>query len=289
MKSKIFLFSLLITLLFTSCGKHSAEYKALKAQNDSLLLEKANMEKEMDEYFSSINQIYENLEKIKSTENAITLNNTREISEDTRIKINEDINYLNNLLQNNKDELVQLKSKLKKSSLKLTELEKTIARLTEELEKESTQIALLQNQLAQKDTVITQLSTTIGQMGENIESLSQENKSKEEKIKELDASLHSAWYAFGTKKELIQQKILTTNGIFRKADILKSDFNKDYFVRIDARNVKAIPLYSKTAKILTTHPKSSYMLEKQDDNLVLIISDPSAFWSVSKYLVVQTD
>lgn len=289
MKSKIFLFSLLITLLFTSCGKHSAEYEALKAQNDSLLLEKANLEKEMDEYFSSINQIYENLEKIKSTENAITLNNTREISEDTRIKINEDINYLNNLLQNNKDELAQLKSKLKKSSLKLTELEKTIARLTEELEKESTQIALLQNQLAQKDTVITQLSTTIGQMGENIESLSQENKSKEEKIKELDASLHSAWYAFGTKKELIQQKILTTNGIFRKADILKSDFNKDYFVRIDARNVKAIPLYSKTAKILTTHPKSSYMLEKQDDNLVLIISDPSAFWSVSKYLVVQTD
>lgn len=289
MKSKIFLFSLLITLLFTSCDKHSAEYKALKAQNDSLLLEKANMEKEMDEYFSSINQIYENLEKIKSTENAITLNNTREISEDTRIKINEDINYLNSLLQNNKDELAQLKSKLKKSSLKLIELEKTIARLTEELEKESTQIALLQNQLAQKDTVITQLSTTIGQMGENIESLSQENKSKEEKIKELDASLHSAWYAFGTKKELIQQKILTTNGVFRKADILKSDFNKDYFVRIDARNVKAIPLYSKTAKMLTTHPKSSYILEKQDENLVLIISDPSAFWSVSKYLVIQTD
>jgi chromosome segregation ATPase len=287
---RVFSVIFLVAFLTVSCGKQSSDYKKLKAQNDSLLKEKAKLENEVDDYFSSINQIQENLEKIKSTENIISVEPAgEELSQDARTRINDDINYLNELLQTNKDELARLKSRLSKSSLKLTELEKTIARLTKTLEEETARIAFLEKQLAEKDTLIAQMGSTISQMGENINTLTTENKSKEEKIKQLDENLHSAWYVFGSRKELIDQKILTPKGIFRKAEVLKDSFNKDYFVRIDARNAKTIPLYASKAKILTTHPASSYTVEKQDGKLVLIIVDPAAFWSVSKYLVIEVD
>ncbi|MBR4757185.1 MAG: hypothetical protein IK084_00095, partial [Bacteroidaceae bacterium] len=94
---------------------------------------------------------------------------------------------------------------------------------------------------------------------------------------------HTAWFVFGTKAELKEQKIL------KDGDVLKSgDFNKDFFTEIDTRVVKVIKLYSKSAEILTTHPAGSYTLAKDEKKeYVLRISDANKFWSVSKYLVIR--
>lgn len=51
---------------------------------------------------------------------------------------------------------------------------------------------------------------------------------------------------------------------------------------------KEIKLYSKSAKILTMHPSSSYTLQRDaNKQYVLRISNPQIFWSTSKYLVIQ--
>jgi hypothetical protein len=282
---------LTISIVFlTSCVKHSADYQRLKAQNDSLMNAKQTLQNEVDGYFSAMNQIEQNIEKIKSTENTISLQPVgKDLDDDMRTKINEDMAYLNDMLQSNKEELARLKSKLRKSAFKSTELENTIVRLTKALEEETTKVALLQSQLAEKDSLIVQLGTKVDNMGKNVEQLSTENKTKDTKIKEQDDALHSAWYVFGTKAELKEQKIITSDGLFSPQRVLQSDFNKNYFVRIDSRNTKSIPLYSNHAKILTNHPKSSYTLEKENGNFVLLIVDPTEFWSISKYLVIQVD
>jgi len=70
--------------------------------------------------------------------------------------------------------------------------------------------------------------------------------------------------------------------------VLQANFNKSYFTKIDIRVDKVIKLYSKSAKILTTHPSGSYTLQRDASNqYVLRVSDPQLFWSTSKYLVVQ--
>lgn|SRR5665647_1608243 len=286
----IFYTFVLAIVLFTSCGKQSADYKMLKAQNDSLMNAKLKLQGEIDGYFSAMNQIEENIEKIKTTENTISIQPVgQELNQDQRTKINEDMVYLNQMLQTNKDELARLKSKLKKSGFKSTELEGTIVRLTKSLEEESTKVTALQTQLAEKDSLIAQLGTTVNDLGKNVENLSTEVKTKETKIKEQDETINTAWYVFGTKKELKEQKIVTSDGLFSTQRVLQRDFNKNYFVRIDARNTKSIPLYSTRAKILTNHPKSSYTLEKENGNFILLIVDPAQFWSVSKYLVIEVD
>jgi len=288
---KLVPFSLLISLvLLTSCGKQSSEYKRLQAQNDSLMNSKLKLQEEVDGYFSAMNQIEQNIEKIKSTENTISIQPVgKELADDQRTKINEDMMYLNDMLQANKDELARLKSKIKKSAFRSSELERTILRITKALEEETSKIALLQTELAQKDSLIVKLDTKVTELGKNVEDLATENKTKESKIKEQDEVIHTAWYVFGTRAELKQQHIITSDGLFSQQRVLQRDFNKNYFVRIDARNTKSIPLYSSRAKILTNHPKSSYTLEKENGNFVLLIVDTDEFWSISRYLVVEVE
>lgn len=289
MRSTLFSLSILL-VLFTSCGKQSSDYKSLKAQNDSLMNSKQKLQEEVDGYFSAMNQIEQNIEKIKNTENTISIQPVgKELDDDMRTKINDDMTYLNDMLQANKDELARLKAKIKRSAFRSSELERTITRLTKALEEETSKVAQLQIELAQKDSLIVKLDTKVSEMGKNLEDLSTENKSKETKIKEQDETIHTAWYVFGTKQELKEQKIVTTEGLFSQQRVLQRDFNKNYFVRIDARNTKSIPLYSSRAKILTSHPKSSYTLEKQNGNFVLLITDADSFWSISKYLVVEVE
>lgn len=289
MKTKIYLF-VLISSFFVSCGYQSAEYRALKEQNDSLLRAKQSMQEELDGYFSAMNQIEQNIEKIKSTENVISLQPVgEEIDNDTRMKINQDLAFLNEMLQTNKDELARLKKEIKKSAFKSTELEKTIERLTKSLEEESSKVALLEAQIMEKDSLIAQLGSQVETMGKDIENLKNDNEAKQGKITEQEETIHTAWYVFGTRKELKEQKIITSDGLFSSQRVLQSDFNKSYFVRIDARKTKSIPLYSTRAKILTSHPKSSYTLEKENGNFVLLILDTETFWSVSKYLVIEVD
>ena len=139
------------------------------------------------------------------------------------------------------------------------------------------------------ESLDNELGSTVETLGKNIESLSSDLNQKEAKISEQDETIHTAWYVFGTRKELKEQNIITSDGLFSSKRVLQSDFNKNYFVRIDARKTKSIPLYSTRAKILTSHPKSSYTLEKENDNFVLLITDTKEFWSISKYLVIEVD
>lgn len=86
---------------------------------------------------------------------------------------------------------------------------------------------------------------------------------------------------FGTKKELKGQHIL------EGGKVMNGNFNKNYFTKVDIRNTTEIKLYSKSAKLLTAHPASSYSLTHDaSKQYVLRITNPQIFWSTSKYLVV---
>jgi len=210
MKS-LFFWLFFLGVLLTSCGKFSSDYKALQAQNDSLLNSKIKLQQEVDGYFTAMNQIEQNIEKIKNTENIISIQPVgKDLSEDQRTKINEDMTFLNDMLQSNKTELARLKSKLKKSAFRSTQLESTIARLTKSLEEETLKVSQLQEELAKKDSLIVKLDTKVNEISKNLENLSTENKTKDTKIKEQDETIHTAWYVFGTLSELKKQKIVTS-------------------------------------------------------------------------------
>ncbi|MCF0189611.1 MAG: hypothetical protein HUK04_09035, partial [Bacteroidaceae bacterium] len=137
--------------------------------------------------------------------------------------------------------------------------------------------------LAERDATIAKQIATIGAQDNTIVELNDVSSRQAQEISQQDKQLNEAWYVFGTKSELKAQKIIDDG------EVLKSGrFNKDYFTQIDIRNMKELQLYSKKAKMLTSHPQNSYtLLRDAKGEYVLKITDTQAFWSLSRYLVIQ--
>lgn len=158
-----------------------------------------------------------------------------------------------------------------------------IANYMNDLKEKDAEILQLREKLAEKDILITALDSAIQEQRKAMEHLTSENEAKEQALVEQDQKLHTAWYVFGTKKELEEENILV------KSKVMQSNkMNKDYFTKIDIRITKTIKLYSKKVKLLTNHPAEAYTLDEDAQGLyTLRITDPDRFWSISRYLVIS--
>ena len=185
-------------------------------------------------------------------------------------------------MEANKKLIDQLRQQLNESSFKGDELKKTIDLMVKQLETKDQMLAELQRQLDEKDIRIGEMNDAIGVLNNDVADLKNESQQKSQTISEQDRQLNMAYYVYGTKSELRTQNILAKNG-----DVLSGNYNKNYFTKIDIRKQKDIKLYSKSAKLLTSHPQSSYTLETDaSKQLTLHITNPELFWHTSKYLVV---
>jgi hypothetical protein len=186
-------------------------------------------------------------------------------------------------MRQNRELVAQLREKLNASRFKADKLKKLVDGLQAQVEAQDMRIQELQASLAEKDSTILAQTGRIDSLSQSVASLTEVSKEQAGTMARQEKQLNSAWFVYGTKAELKEQ------GILKGGDVLKDkDFNKDYFTEIDIRHVKDIKTYSKSAQLLTTHPNDSYMLTKDGNGYYeLHISNPSRFWSVSKYLVMQ--
>ena len=282
---KIIYLSLCLFLL-ASCGKNSSDYKKLQKEHEALRIENAKMTVEIDETLSLINEISEDFDKIKNAENYVSIQTAAngEVTKSARQKLTEDMTLIKEVLSKNKEQIEKLKSQLQNSSIKSTQLQKTIDRLSAELDEKVTLIAELQKQLARKNVAIEALDEAVLSLSRDVWDLSRESKTQQKVIDIQEKELNTAYYCFGTTRELKDQKIVSGR------DVLPNGFNKEYFMEVDIREVKEIPLFAKKAKILTNHPAGSYELVKDNEKkLVLKIKDVNNFWSIGRYLVIEVN
>lgn len=276
--------------LFTACSFMTSEVQELRSENDSLRVAKSQIEREVNTYLKTMNDIEQNLDRVKEIEGYLSLqSNSEGIEIDQAERINKNIALVTEIVQKNQAEIDRLNKDLRRSGLKIKELDSSVKRLTLLVEQQNSTIDTLLSQLSQKDALIAQQDASIQGLNSDVNDLRSQNEQRQQTIARQDEALHAAWYVFGTRKELKTQKIISTDGLVSPTKVLQSDFNKDYFVKIDAREVKEIPLYAKRVKMLTNHPKTAYRLELKDGQYTLYITDTKAFWSVSKYLVIEVD
>ena len=270
--------------LMFSCTnvKESKEYKELQAQRDSLLMHSSSADAEVSEMMGVISEVEANFDKIRQAEKYISTQSAQsgEMSKDTKAQVTDNFKMINEILQKNRAQLDELNRKYKNSNSQVATLKNTIDRLNKEMQESSNRLVELQQQLAQKDEQIAKLAGDVA-------ALASESQSQSATIQEQDKTLHTAYYVFGTSKELKEQKILS-GGFLQSTKVMKDTFNKDYFLKIDIRDVKQIPLYMKKAKLWSTHPDGTYEFVKgADGNLTLSITDTQRFWSLTKYLIIE--
>lgn len=275
--------SLLALTVLMACNNKKEE-KNLASQNtiDSLTDVVNQKNNELNDIMSTFNDIQEGFREINEAEGRVNIaRNNGETN--AKADIMENISFIKRTMQLNKERIAKLREQLKESSFNTSKLQATIESLNKELESKTARIEELQAELDSKNAHIAHQDKQISELNTNVNSLTADNAAKARAAEQQDKQLNTAWYVFGTKKELREQHILEgTNKVLKG-----NNFNKDYFTKIDIRVDKVIKLYSKSAKLLTNHPAGSYSLDKDARGMyTLRITNPTTFWSVSKYLVV---
>ncbi|MFC2113842.1 hypothetical protein ACFLRI_00680 [Bacteroidota bacterium] len=279
---------ILSVLFLFSCQKKQEEINRLQEINDSLMIVSGQQDKIVIDYVQAFNDIQENLEQIKKTENIITLSTTNqdeELDAEQKDIIMEDITLINDLMQENKRKIDELERKLRATGKKNTELEKMIVFLNEQITAKDAELASLNAKLSALNLEVEHLAARV----DTLETVSTE---KSKIIESQDIALNTAFYVFGTEKELRAQNILTKEGGFMgfgKSMTLKQDFNVDYFTKIDIRELKEVSLQVSKARLITTHPSDSYKFVGEKPVQKLVITDFKKFWKNSKYCVVVVE
>ena len=275
-------------MLFGLCMAAMVACKQEKAKNDSALVQQrdsltqiiAQKDNEINDMMSTMNEIEEGFREIAEAENRVSIAKDGE-GANKQQRIRENMQFIQQTMSQNRQLINKLRQQLRESSFKGEQFKKAIENLTMQLEEKNQQIQQLRAELDAKDIHISELDATITTLNTNVSNLEEESSRKTETINAQDKQLNTAWFVFGTKKELKEQRIIDGD------KVLEANFNKSYFTKIDIRVEKEIKLYSKSAKILTMHPSSSYTLQRNAQKLyVLRITNPQLFWSTSKYLVV---
>ena len=279
---KFFVFALCIVAM-TSCkdSVNTQETAELRQRIDSLMRVNVQKDNEINDMFETLNVVEEGFRAINEAQGRVTLERSGEGADATK-RIRENMQFIQETMSQNKELINKLRLRLRESTIASEQLQKTIDNLMAQLEQKESEIAALRKELEEKDIHIAELDQQVAQLNEDVSTLKDENAQNQEKISDQTRELNTAYYVFGTKRELKDQNIL------KNGEVLQGNFNKDYFTKIDIRVDKEIKLMSRDAKILTNHPAGTYTLERDaNKQYVLRITDPEQFWSTSKYLVVQ--
>lgn len=259
----------------------SAEIAGLKAQyneassfNDSLLL--------------LMGDIYTGLDSINQQEGLLYKTGGGE-GVDRREEVRHNLEAIRARLNANKQLLEELQAKAKAAGQDNSVLNKTIETLKVRIEQQDAKISELTKQLESAQTQITELNTQVEEGKKEVAAANEATETAKAETVAAENIANRVYYAIGTNKELKKNGLLEKK-FLGKTKVLEGDFNQNYFTTADKRAMTTIPTGSKKAEIKTNMPKDSYEIVGGKDELKTIkITNPTKFWSLSPYLIIQVD
>lgn len=128
------------------------------------------------------------------------------------------------------------------------------------------------------------------ELQENVYYLFIENLFKSAENEELKDEAQTVYYTLGTIEELSDMGVVNKSSNILKEGKWKISETKDpaNFIRMNSET-SFIPIYTRKIKLLSSHPENSFKIIKENDFVEAIeITDPSRFWSTTKYLIIVT-
>ena len=278
-----------LALITTSCVERSGKYKTVVAQRDSLALEKQALDSSYNHTIALLNDIETGFSEINQNEKQVKIDLKGEGSKtNKRELIGAQMKAIKEGIEKNKAKIAELRSLAAKRGKANNMLDATIKRLQSQMDEKDVQIKSLQAELDQKNIKIDELNTTVTDQSKNIAEQQNVLKQQESTLKVQDTNINMVWYCVASSKKLKEAKVISGGGLFQSKKVLDKEFDKTVFTQVDLRTISSIPTSSSNVKILSLHPKNSYKLVTgANKDITIQITNPTKFWSVSKYLVVQ--
>jgi DNA repair exonuclease SbcCD ATPase subunit len=272
-----------LALSIASCSSPADKTVSPATDVDSRIeqLEKENAQKDsmINESLAFFSEIQSNLSSIELKKDEIRIKSTdTEFTTDDKAWILEQIKQINFLRQENAKKVKALSNQLKKSGLKITQLDAMVQGLLQSIQEKEEQISILESDLVSLDKAYARLFDAY--------------QEKAVLVDELTEEINTVYYSYGTEEELVKNKVIDRKNGFigiGKSIKLMDNFNQKYFAKIDLTEEKELFIEGSELKFITDHPSSSYSLSPSGKNTKIKISNPREFWKVSRYLVIVVD
>lgn len=275
-----------------SCGHSASEIADIVSERDSLRNASAKQQRNIDRLTEAIEVVNGSIVSIVTQEDALFVSSKSEGGPATKEEVLENVAKLEKLISDQKEKIAELENNLSSDGNDEADdtgtaasLRNLIAGLRKQIAQKDNEIAKLKGELQKKDVDISRLQAQAAQQSQRIADLDRRATMQQEALKRQDAMLNQCYMAIGSKKDL-QNK-----GIIKKGKIMAQNaLDRTKFSKVDIRKLTEITFSAKRPKILTSMPGSSYeMTTDGRGSYTLTIKNPTAFWSVSNYLVIQTD
>jgi len=273
----------LVALSFFSCGNKTGS----DARVDSLqtALDQRNADyQELDEFLTVISSGLDSISRQQSD----IFNPSKESLTPSREQIKQDLSRFQQTLKEQRERIAQLEKKLNLSTNEGHKMKAIINSLTAELAEKEAQVAALEDEINDKNLTIMDLGKRLGALTRRNAAQEQVITSQGKMLETQDEQLNEGFVKIATERELKDLGLLEKKFLSKtKLDI--SNIDKNQFKSIDIRNNTELEISSKSEpKVWTQMPADSYTLEKNGKGKwKLSIIDPSRFWSVSKFLIIQ--
>ena len=254
----------------------TAQYEEASSFNDSLLL--------------LMGDIYAGLDSINMQEGLLYNMEKNGEKVDRRASIRENLAGIKARLQQNRDVLAQMQSKLDNSTGNNSVLKKTIADLQIRIDQQEKKIAELNSELENANIQIADLNNQVTQGKEELAAETEAKEKAQAETLAAEAAANRVYYAIGTNKELKKNGLLEKKFLGATKVMQGDDVNMNYFTTADKRNLSMINTGGKKVKIWSNVPEGSYeIIDNGSGTQTVKIINPTQFWSRTPYLIIQID
>lgn len=275
---------MLVAALFAvSCGNRTNQ---LQQQVDSLrtaLEQSRDRQSSLDEFVTIISM---GLDSINAQEESIFRRDSESPLLD-RNQMKRSLAQLKETLQNQRKRIAELEKQLATGHGDAKKLQSIITALKQQIEDKDARITDLMAQLEESKLSVAQLTLKVGTLSQKNTEQDAQIAEQEEVMKAQDEALNEGYIKIGSKSELKSAGLLS-GGFLKKSKVDYSNINLESFKKVDIREVQNITIPSKSPKLLTPVPSGSYSMQQNANNTELVITDPTRFWSVSNFLIIQT-
>lgn len=290
MKTFRIIMPLLMLMFVCSCKNEKVDMQQFVAERDSILQDNRNKTQQLDELNSVLSTIAIGLDSIAVQENNLFNSSGRDGVHLDKHEIAARLNGMADILARQRAKIQVLQDSLanRKTSQGVEHLQKVVEFLNQQLAEKDQVIKSLRADLINSKKDITQLRASLSDMRTKASNAEQKTQALTKALSKQDEIINECYVKIGTKKQLSAAGLLI-GGFLQKKKVNYEDVDKSKFNAVDIRKFREITLHSSNPKILTPQPsnRSFHFEESGDGNCTLVITNPTLFWSVSNFLIIQ--
>jgi uncharacterized protein YoxC len=282
--------ALMVVAVLIGCTGRTDELERqnaeLRNKSSELSADLSSRDAYIDTVTQSINEIYTNLEGVRSSEKMITSETSgiesgkRITNRDVRERILSQLSAIDESMKGSRKKLADVQAKMNSYRTQFSGLKKMVATLKKTIEDREASIAALEQKVHGLEADLTEKTRVVTE--------------KEAVITAQTTKINTAYYVVGKRSDLEQKGIIAKEGGFLwgllgSSTILASGVDPKYFTPINKVEERTIQVNGKIDEVIPKRSPEFYTKTLVDNNQSMItIAEPNAFWQ-DQYLVIITD